>query len=65
MSAEQETEKPQLKTYKGGCHCRRFEFEYSYPSFEEKPPAVCNCSYCIIQDGILTFVIPVDLISIY
>lgn len=47
----------EIKTEKGGCHCRKFEFEYDCPSVEAKQPAICNCSYCTIQGAVMMFVL--------
>lgn len=39
-------EDAEIKTYKGSCHCGKFEFEFDYVDFSVRPPTVCNCSYC-------------------
>lgn len=38
-----------LKTYKGGCHCRKFTFEFDYPDLSVRPPTDCNCSINSMQ----------------
>ncbi|KAI5118967.1 hypothetical protein M0805_009378 [Coniferiporia weirii] len=36
----------EIKTFKGGCHCKKFTFELEHPSLEARPPLSCNCSIC-------------------
>ncbi|KAH8115448.1 Mss4-like protein [Phellopilus nigrolimitatus] len=36
----------EVKTWTGGCHCRRFTYEYEHPVLEASPPTSCNCSIC-------------------
>ncbi|KAH8115447.1 Mss4-like protein [Phellopilus nigrolimitatus] len=36
----------EVKTWTGGCHCRRFTYEYDHPLLEASPPTSCNCSIC-------------------
>lgn len=34
-----------LKSYRGGCHCRKFTFEFDYMAdFAVRPPNDCSCS---------------------
>lgn len=42
--------------YTGGCHCRKFRFEFSHPRFGERTEdgeghsvIQCNCSVCAIH----------------
>ena len=44
----------ELKDYTGGCHCRKFLFNFSHPVFENGETKVmsCNCSICN-QHGLL------------
>ena len=38
------------KLYKGGCHCRKFEFECRHPILEDGFEVIsCNCSWCSQQ----------------
>lgn len=50
------TEHPEgaeMLTHKGGCHCRKFEFEYDYPRLDVRPPAMDNCSFCLKHAALL------------
>jgi hypothetical protein len=39
---------PIMKEYVGGCHCRRFQYKFTHPVFENGGMDVvcCNCSLC-------------------
>ena len=43
----------ELITHKGGCHCRKLEFDYAYPYLDVLAPTLCNCSFCYIQGVLL------------
>ncbi|THH06967.1 hypothetical protein EW145_g3715 [Phellinidium pouzarii] len=36
----------EIKTFTGGCHCRKFAYELEHPVLEARPPISCNCSAC-------------------
>ncbi|EKM53470.1 uncharacterized protein PHACADRAFT_259879 [Phanerochaete carnosa HHB-10118-sp] len=43
-----------IKEYTGGCHCKKYRFDFSHPAFENGETKVmsCNCSICN-QHGLL------------
>ncbi|KAH8111882.1 Mss4-like protein [Phellopilus nigrolimitatus] len=36
----------EVKTWTGGCHCRRFTYKFEHPVLEACLPMSCNCSIC-------------------
>ena len=43
-----------MKTYTGGCHCKKVQFEVDIENFDMV--ISCNCSMCAKRGWILTFV---------
>ena len=42
-----------MKTYTGGCHCKKVRFEVT---MDLKKAMTCNCSHCAMKGVVLTFV---------
>lgn len=43
-----------MKTYTGGCHCKKVQYEVDIENFDQV--ISCNCSICSKRGWILTFV---------
>lgn len=43
----------EIRRYVGGCHCRKFVFEFEHPNIYESEVVSCNCSICKIKGGLL------------
>ncbi|KAK7048228.1 GFA domain-containing protein [Favolaschia claudopus] len=39
-------EDAEIKTYTGGCHCKKIRFELEHPDIYSLPVMNCNCSIC-------------------
>ncbi|KAI5118276.1 hypothetical protein M0805_006018 [Coniferiporia weirii] len=45
----------EIKTFTGGCHCRKFTYEVEHPALEERQPVSCNCSICTQKGELLVY----------
>lgn len=46
----------QVRRYVGGCHCRKFVFEFDHPDIYQSEVVTCNCSICTIRGGLYVYV---------
>ncbi|TDL18605.1 hypothetical protein BD410DRAFT_753139 [Rickenella mellea] len=49
-----------VKEYKGGCHCKKFQFEFTHEALDTSPVISCNCTICNQRGYLLIFVPAAD-----